>query len=144
MGAISIELNELEQGLSILERAFNLGGESSFIRYSTGSAFEKQGHIKEAEKQYARAISLDNNNISAHLGLCRTYAKQGEYAKATAEVESTRLLSNGRVEEILECNLSTIAHFQNDNERAELHARKSTGNISGLNGGIRTTCTRLQ
>lgn len=125
LGAISIELNELEQGLSILERAFNLGGESSFIRYSTGSAFEKQGHIKEAEKQYERAISLDNNNISAHLGLCRTYAKQGKYTKATAEVESTRLLSNGRVEEILECNLSTIAHFQNDNKGAEFHARKA-------------------
>ncbi len=125
LGAISIELNELEQGLSILERAFNLGGESSFIRYSTGSAFEKQGHIQEAEKQYQRAISLDNNNISAHLGLCRTYAKQGEYIKASEEVENTRLLSNGRVEDILECSLSTIAHFQNDNKAAEFHAKKA-------------------
>ena len=125
LGAALIEQNKLTPGLQKLEQAFGKGRETAFLRFYAGSAFEKEGHYLEAEKQYERAISLDSLNFGAHLGLSRIYAKQGKFKEAISEIELLKTEKNKNLEIILECSLSTIAHLQTDNEEAELHARKA-------------------
>ena len=125
LGAALIEQNKLAAGLQQLEQAFGKGNETSFLRYYAAIAFEREGQHLEAEKQYARSLTLDTRNTGAHLGLSRIYALQGKFEAAINEIEQTRDSTNKNLEVVLECSLSTIAHLQADNTQAEIHARKA-------------------
>ncbi len=124
-GSVLIELGQYNEGLELLQRSFSQNGETSFIRQNIGYAFERQGNTIEAQKQYERALSLDDNNIQSYFGLSRTKSKQGFFKEAENILEGVRYRLSNKEEAILECNLSTIAHLQNDNVKAELHAKNA-------------------
>ncbi len=124
-GAVLVESGDNTSGLELLKSAFTLGGETTFLRCNTALAFERRGELEEAQKQYERALALSTTNTAARLGLSRTLALQGKYQQATSILKAARSYLSGKDLAIIECNLSTIAHLQSDNDQAEVYAAKA-------------------
>lgn len=74
-------LGMLDSALTMLEIADGINPNSSFVSSEFAYVYRQQGNYTAAERDFQRAISIDNNNLEAYLGLLELYWSSGQVEK---------------------------------------------------------------
>jgi predicted AlkP superfamily phosphohydrolase/phosphomutase/tetratricopeptide (TPR) repeat protein len=80
---------EYEEALELLTKVQEAHLVRPGLLLQTADLFVKLGRWEEAEQTYAKALTIDPDNPHAHLGVCRSALRQGEYAAAARSALET-------------------------------------------------------
>ena len=74
-------------GVTLWERAIEVGGNSTVSQNNLGVALQKAGRLDEAATAFAEAVRLEPRNAKAHANLANVRFMQGRYAEAIVSYE---------------------------------------------------------
>lgn len=83
LGIISLELGQIERGMSWCERGLAIDPANGYLHYCLGAAFERKGMPKEAIKQYKIYLKEHPQDSECHFSLGCAYDEDGQIKEAT-------------------------------------------------------------
>ncbi len=96
-----IQVGEMEDAKSLLEKLVKINPASSMAHRDLGIAFTGTGHTEDALGEFKTAIALKPDDVSAHWRLGRLYRAIGKIAEAQAEFDKAKSLNETADEGLL-------------------------------------------
>ena len=82
LGLVYLNLNEIENSITHLEKAIKLNPKFSMTYFNLGVAYEKLKETKKASKNYLKAIEFDKKNLFAYFNVGNLFKLENKIDKA--------------------------------------------------------------
>jgi len=127
MGLILTETNRALAGEYHFRRAIEIAGENTRVATNLANCLKTQGKVEESEQWFAKATTLDPNNVSAWLGWCRLEEARRNIPRAWELLRHTESLAPDAVD----LSLTRAVLYGREKNNAEAIAELSRSQAEG-------------